>query len=62
MYVQFGQAAVLTPSDFAFARDGIAVEAESNEETMLVCDLDRLNETRGSGSVPPCFDRGADKH
>ena len=40
MDVQYGQAAVFTPSDFAFARDGIAAEADSNEETVLICDLD----------------------
>jgi predicted amidohydrolase len=40
MDVQYGQAAIFTPCDFAFARDGIAAEAESNEETVLICDLD----------------------
>lgn len=62
MDVQYGQAAVLTPSDFAFARDGIAAEADSNEETVLVCDLDldSLHEARGSGTVTPRFDRRAD--
>jgi len=62
MDVQYGQAAVLTPSDFAFARDGIAAEADSNEETVLVCDLDldSLHESRSSGTVTPRFDRRAD--
>ncbi|MCW5555856.1 MAG: bifunctional GNAT family N-acetyltransferase/carbon-nitrogen hydrolase family protein [Verrucomicrobiae bacterium] len=62
MDVQYGQAAVLTPSDFAFARDGIAAEADSNEETVLVCDLDLddLHESRGGGTVTPRLDRRTD--
>ncbi len=62
MDVQYGQAAVLTPSDFAFARDGIAAEADSNEETVLVCDLDLddLNDSRCSGTVTPRLDRRPD--
>lgn len=60
--VNYGQAAVLTPSDFAFARDGIAAEADSNEETVLICDVDlnALHESRSSGSVTPRRDRRAD--
>lgn len=62
MDVQYGQAAVLTPCDFAFARDGIAAEADSNEETILVCDLDLddLHEARHSGTVTPRLDRRPD--
>ncbi len=62
MDVQYGQAAVLTPCDFAFARDGIAAEADSNEETILVCDLDLddLHEARHSGTVTPHLDRRPD--
>lgn len=62
MDVQFGQAAVLTPSDFAFARDGVAAEADSNEETVLVCDLDLddLHDSRNTGTVTPRLDRRAD--
>lgn len=60
--INYGQAAVLTPSDFAFARDGIAAEADSNEETVLICDvdLDALHAARSSGSVTPRLDRRAD--
>lgn len=36
VYGQYGQAAVLTPSDFAFARAGIAAKTDSNEETILI--------------------------
>lgn len=62
MDVQYGQAAVFTPADFAFARDGIAAEADSNEETVLVCDLDldALHGARSSGTVTPRLDRRPD--
>jgi predicted amidohydrolase len=62
MDVQYGQAAVFTPSDYPFARDGIAAEADPNAETMLVCDLDldSLHDSRSSGSVTPRLDRRAD--
>jgi len=60
--INYGQAAVLTPSDFAFARDGIAAEADSSEETLLVCDvdLDDLHAARSEGTVTPRLDRRAD--
>jgi predicted amidohydrolase/GNAT superfamily N-acetyltransferase len=62
MHVNYGQAAVLTPSDFAFARDGIAAESDSSEETILVCDLDLddLHESRSGGTVTPRLDRRPD--
>lgn len=62
MDVQYGQAVVLTPSDFAFARDGVAAEADSSEETVLVCDLDLddLRDSRNSGTVTPRRDRRPD--
>ncbi|MEZ6139640.1 MAG: bifunctional GNAT family N-acetyltransferase/carbon-nitrogen hydrolase family protein [Zavarzinella sp.] len=62
MDVQYGQAAVLTPSDFPFARDGIAAEADANEETVLICDLDLddLMEARHAGTVTPRLDRRPD--
>ena len=62
MDIQYGQAAVLTPSDFPFARDGIAAEADANEETLLICDLDLddLYHSRHSGTVTPRIDRRPD--
>lgn len=62
MDIQYAQAAVLTPSDFAFARDAIAAEADSSEETLLVCDvdLDDLHDSRTSGTVTPRLDRRKD--
>jgi len=62
MDIQYGQACVLTPSDFAFARDGIKAEGDSNEETLLICDLDLddLHESRSGGTVTPRLDRRPD--
>ncbi len=62
MDLNYGQAAVLTPSDFAFARDGIKAEADSNEETMLICDLDLddLQDAQHGGTVTPRLDRRKD--
>lgn len=62
MDVNYGQAAVLTPSDYPFARDGIAAEADSNEETVLICDLDLddLHDARDFGTVTPRRDRRED--
>jgi predicted amidohydrolase/GNAT superfamily N-acetyltransferase len=62
MDVQFAQAAVLTPSDFGFARDGIAAESDSNEETVLICDLDldELAEAQATATVTPRRDRRED--
>lgn len=62
MDIHYGRAAVFTPSDFGFARDGIQAEADPNVETMLVADLDiaELHRSRRNGSVTPMSDRRAD--
>jgi predicted amidohydrolase len=62
MDIHYGQAAVFTPSDFEFARDGIQAQADSNVETLLVTDLDTsdLYRSRGAGSVTPRLDRRTD--
>ncbi len=62
MDIHYGRAAVFTPSDFEFARDGIQAEADSNVETMLVTDLDiaDLYRSRESGAVTPLRDRRRD--
>ena len=62
MDIHYGRAAVFTPSDFEFARDGIQAEADPNLETMLVTDLDisDLYRSRQSGSVTPVTDRRTD--
>lgn len=56
--LNYGQASILTPSDFRFSRDGIAAEGIPNQETMVISDLDleALSETRGNGSVLPLID------
>jgi predicted amidohydrolase/ribosomal protein S18 acetylase RimI-like enzyme len=62
MDIHYGQAAVYTPSDFEFARDGVQAQADSNVETLLVTDLDihDLYRSRASGSVTPRLDRRKD--
>jgi predicted amidohydrolase len=56
--LNYGQAAVLTPSDFPFARDGIRAEGIPNQESMIIgdLDLDALAESRRSGTVLPLRD------
>ncbi len=62
MDIHYGQAAVYTPSDFEFARDGVQAQADSNVEMLLVTDLDinDLYRSRESGSVTPRLDRRKD--
>lgn len=62
MDIHYGQAAVFTPSDFEFARDGIQAMADSNVETLLVTDLDTadLYRSRATGAVTPRLDRRHD--
>jgi predicted amidohydrolase len=62
MDIHYGRAAVFTPSDFEFARDGIQAEADSNVEMLLVTDLDinDLYRSRSAGSVRPRMDRRPD--
>lgn len=62
MDIHYGQAAVFTPSDFEFARDGIQAIADSNVETLLVTDVDTedLYRSRSAGSVTPRLDRRTD--
>ena len=58
--LNYGQAAIFTPSDFAFARDGILAEGIPNQETMIVAELnlDTILEGRESGTVLPLLDSG----
>lgn len=60
--IHYAQAAILTPSDVAFARDAVAAEATPNSEALLVhdLDLDVLRRTRRSGTVRPWHDRRTD--
>ena len=58
MATHYGQAAILTPSDYFFARDGIAAEGSVNQEQMVIADLDLnlLEERRINGTVLPLND------
>lgn len=56
--LNYGQAAILTPSDFAFSRDGISAEGIPNQEAMVIADLnlEELGASRASGTVLPLVD------
>lgn len=56
--LNYGQASILTPSDFPFTNDGILREGTANHEMMIVADLDLtvIEETRQGGSVLPLLD------
>jgi predicted amidohydrolase len=62
MFLNYGQAAICTPSDFAFPMDGIAAEGIVNTQTVVVADLDlgALDIQRQSASVRPLLDRRED--
>ena len=56
--LNYGQASILTPSDFPFARDGILAEGIPNQETMVIGELNlaTLRESRRTGTVLPLRD------
>jgi predicted amidohydrolase len=56
--LNYGQASILTPSDFPFARDGILAEGIPNQETMVIGELNlsTINENRETGTVLPLRD------
>lgn len=56
--LNYGQAAIYTPSDYAFSRDGIMAEGAVNQESMIIgdIDIDLINQTRLSGTVLPLRD------
>ena len=56
--LNYGQASILTPSDFAFARDGILAEGLPNQESMVIGDLNlqTILESRETGTVLPLRD------
>ncbi|MGD8430177.1 MAG: GNAT family N-acetyltransferase [Ectothiorhodospiraceae bacterium] len=60
--IQYSQAAVFSPSDFAFPHDGIVAESTPNTEMTLVVDLDmnKLKQLRAEGSVRNSKDRRLD--
>jgi predicted amidohydrolase len=56
--LNYGLAAILTPSDFAFSRDGILAEGNPNQEMMVIGELNlrTISESRASGTVLPLLD------
>lgn len=58
MATHYGQSAIFTPSDYSFARDGIAAEGNVNQEQMVISDvnLDLLKEQQVNGTVIPLND------
>ncbi|MGB5695777.1 MAG: GNAT family N-acetyltransferase [Polyangiales bacterium] len=60
--INYGEAIICTPSDFAFPPDAIAAKADFNTETVVIADLDlgALEQSRELGSVRPLRDRRPD--
>lgn len=56
--LNYGQASILTPSDFAFSRDGVLAEGIPNQETMVIGELNLklIEDSRASGTVLPLLD------
>lgn len=56
--LNYGQACILTPSDFAFSRDGILAEGVPNQESMVIGELNlrSIQDSRSSGTVLPLLD------
>lgn len=62
MDIHHAESAILTPSDFPFARDGIAAEVTPNTEGMAIADLSLIDllTSRERGSVRNLADRRDD--
>lgn len=60
--INYGQAAILSPSDFAFPLDAKLAEVEANEETVVISDLDlgSIRQQGELGSVRPLYDMRLD--
>jgi predicted amidohydrolase len=56
--LNYGQASILTPSDFPFSRDGILSEGHPNQEMMVIGELNlhTIADTKSSGTVLPLLD------
>lgn len=57
--LNYGQAAIMTPSDFPFSRDGVAAEGVANTEQIVIADVDLadLAESRINGTTIPVLDK-----
>lgn len=62
MDINYGQSSILTPSDFPFAKDGIAAETDTNAEMVAIADLSigDLVKARNNGTVRNLKDRRHD--
>lgn len=60
--INYGEAVICTPSDFAFPMDAVAARAEFNHEAVAIADLDlgALEMVREVGSVRPLRERRVD--
>lgn len=60
--LNYGQAAILTPCDYPFPKDGVLAEASPSDETVVISELDLgdLSKQREIGSVRPLRDRRVD--
>lgn len=56
--MNYGQAAIYTPSDFSFSRDGLLAEGAVNQESMVIGEIDLalIDESRRTGTVLPLRD------
>lgn len=56
--LNYGLASILTPSDFPFARDGVLAEGVTNQEMMVIGEVDLrvAAESRRTGTVLPLRD------
>ena len=56
--LNYGQASILTPSDFPFSRDGILAEGVANLETMVIGELNMevIESNRATATVLPLRD------
>jgi predicted amidohydrolase len=56
--LNYGQASILTPSDFPFSRDGILAEGTPNQEVIVIgeLNLETILASRTSGTVIPLYD------
>ncbi len=52
--LNYGQASILTPSDFAFSRDGILAEGVPNQEMMVIGELNLRDHRRDPRRAAPC--------
>ena len=62
MDIHYAQSGIFTPSDFGFARDGVAAECTANIENVVIQDVDMavLERSRRGGTVMNWADRRTD--